>query len=105
AKSTWKYIGFSHQSVPSLSKVAMRSDTGTKSGPPSLVTRATKSTMACLAGQSFQDGSGSSAAAHWAATSNSPSTTKQQGLARIKSSFKWNYFAESFDAGCCLSAF
>ena len=32
AKASWKYIGCSAQSVPSLSKVAMRSARGTKSG-------------------------------------------------------------------------
>ena len=37
----------------------MRSAAGTKSGPPSVVTFATKSTIACFAGPSFQDGSGS----------------------------------------------
>ena len=50
--------GFSDQSVPSLSKVAMRSGGGTKSGPPSRVTRATKSTIDFLAAPSFHDGSG-----------------------------------------------
>ena len=44
------------QSVPSLSNVAMRSATGTKSGEPAFVTLATKSTMACLAAPSFQEG-------------------------------------------------
>src|SRR5262249_26391399 len=37
----------------------MRSATGTKSGPPSLVTRVTKSIIPRLAAHSFQDGSGS----------------------------------------------
>src|SRR5262245_2827560 len=37
----------------------MRSATGTKSGPPSLVTRVTKSMIPRLAAPSFQDGSGS----------------------------------------------
>src|SRR5262249_50700083 len=37
----------------------MRSATGTKSGPPSLVTRVTKSIIPRLAAQSFQVGSGS----------------------------------------------
>src|SRR5262245_29942093 len=39
-------IGFSAQRVPSLSKTAMRASGGTKSGEPSVVTRATKSSMA-----------------------------------------------------------
>ena len=47
-------IGFSHQSVPSLSKIAIRSAGGTKSGPPSVVTRATKSTIAARVAVSFQ---------------------------------------------------
>ena len=46
-------------SVPSLSKVAMRSGTGTKSGEPSFVTLATKSPIAFFVGPSFHDGSGS----------------------------------------------
>ena len=61
AKSNWKYIGCSHQSVPSLSKVAMRSAGGTKSGEPSFVTFSTNSTMAFFGAVSFQDGSGSCA--------------------------------------------
>ena len=59
ANTTWNGTGFSDQSVPSLSKVAMRSGGGTKSGPPSRVTRATKSTIDFLAAPSFHDGSGS----------------------------------------------
>ena len=39
-KASWIGIGFSHHSVPSLSKTATRSSTGTKSGP-SVVTRPT----------------------------------------------------------------
>ena len=59
AKRNWKYIGCSHQSVPSLSNVAMRSATGTKSGEPSLVTFSTKATIAFFGAVSFQEGSGS----------------------------------------------
>src|SRR5678810_790633 len=62
-----KYIGCSAQSVPSLSNTAMRSAGGTKSGAPSLVTVTTKATMDCLAGPSFQEGSGS-----WARTAVAP---------------------------------
>src|SRR5262245_24883621 len=61
-KASWTYIGCSVQSVPSLSKVAMRSAAGTKSGAPSFVTRVTKSSRAFFAGPSFQDGSGSAGA-------------------------------------------
>src|SRR5438067_2091266 len=61
AKSNWKYIGCSHQSVPSLSNVAMRSSGGTKFGEPSFVTFSTNSTIAFLGAVSFQDGSGSCA--------------------------------------------
>ncbi|MFH0352589.1 MAG: hypothetical protein ACHBMF_11800 [Chromatiales bacterium] len=57
--SPWKYIGCSAQSVPSLSKVAMRSTVGTKSGEPFFVTRSTKATMAFLGPVSFHDGKGS----------------------------------------------
>src|SRR5436305_4969787 len=63
AKSNWKYIGCSHQSVPSLSNVAMRSSGGTKSGEPSFVTFATNSTTYCLAVPSFQEANGSAACA------------------------------------------
>src|SRR5262245_34233704 len=59
AKTSWTYIGCSHQSVPSLSKVAMRCSGGTKSGLPSAVTLATKSVIARFVAPSFQDGSGS----------------------------------------------
>ena len=48
------YIGFSHHSVPSLSKTAMRASGATKSGP-SAVTRPTKSTIADFVGPSFQE--------------------------------------------------
>jgi hypothetical protein len=40
---SWKYSGCSAQRQPSLSNVAMRSGSGTKSGLPGVVTRATKS--------------------------------------------------------------
>ena len=56
---TWLYIGCSTQSVPSWSKVAMRSSGGTKSGLDLSVVAFTKSTIACLAAPSFHDGSGS----------------------------------------------
>jgi hypothetical protein len=46
------------QSVPSLSKVAMRSGAGTKLGEPSCVTLSTNSTMARLDAVSFQEGRG-----------------------------------------------
>ena len=59
AKSSWKYIGCSAQSVPSLSKVAIRSAGGTKSGEPAFVTRSTNATMAFFGALSFQDGRGS----------------------------------------------
>jgi hypothetical protein len=47
-------IGFSHQSVPSLSKTAMRSSAGTKSAPPLSVMRSTNSTIACFEARSCQ---------------------------------------------------
>src|SRR6266481_7227030 len=65
AKAIWTYIGCSTHSVPSLSKVAMRSAGTTKSGP-ALVTRPTNSTMACFVGVSFHDGNGSP----WASVGN-----------------------------------
>ncbi len=51
----WKYSGCSAQSVPSLSKVAIHSAGGTKSGPPSFVTFATNSTLAFFAAPSFHE--------------------------------------------------
>src|SRR5438105_3159821 len=62
AKKSWIGIGFSHQSVPSLSKVAIRSLGRTKSAEPSLVTLATKSVIDFLVAPSFHDGSGSAVA-------------------------------------------
>src|SRR4029079_11673832 len=58
AKNNWKYIGCSHQSVPSLSKVAIRSGGGTKSGEPSFVTFSTKSIIDFFAAPSFHEGRG-----------------------------------------------
>src|SRR6202012_1369590 len=58
-KASWTYIGCSTQSVPSLSKVAMRCSLGTKSAVPSLVTFSTNAMMAFLGAVSFHDGSGS----------------------------------------------
>src|SRR6476661_3202844 len=63
AKANCVYIGCSTQSVPSLSKVATRCSTGTKKGPPCVVTRATKSRIEAFVAPSFQDGSGSRACA------------------------------------------
>ena len=57
--TTSVYSGCSHHSVPSLSKVAMRSLTGTKSGLPGRVVSSTSLMIAALTGPSFQDGSGS----------------------------------------------
>src|SRR5580765_5867046 len=50
-------IGFSHQRVPSLSNVAIRSAGGTNSGPPSVVTRSTKSRIAARVGVSRHEAS------------------------------------------------
>src|SRR4029077_10385048 len=58
-------MGCSAQRVPSLSNVAMRSATGTKSGEPDLVVFVTNSTMDFFAGPSFQEGNGSGVV--WAA--------------------------------------
>jgi hypothetical protein len=62
AKASWKDIGCSDHRVPSLSKTAIRSATGTKSGLPSDATRFTKSTIARFDATSFHDASGSAAA-------------------------------------------
>src|SRR5271168_571462 len=53
------YIGCSAHSVPSLSKVAIRSASGTKSGETGFVTRSTKAIIAFFGSVSFHDGSGS----------------------------------------------
>ena len=59
--ATWKYIGFSAHSVPSLSNVAMRSAGATNSGLSGVVTPRTKSKIFCFVAPSVQDGSGSEA--------------------------------------------
>jgi hypothetical protein len=64
ANMIWKYIGCSAHSVPSLSNVAMRASTGTKSAPPGVVTRGTKSVIDFFTGPSFQEGRGSAGCAH-----------------------------------------
>ena len=56
---TCEYIGCSTHSVPSWSNVAMRSAGGTNFGLPCVVVVCTNSTIAFLAGPSFQEGSGS----------------------------------------------
>ena len=53
---TCEYIGCSTHSVPSWSKVAMRSGGGTKLGFAWSVVARTKSRIACFAGPSFHDG-------------------------------------------------
>ena len=55
-------MGCSTQVVPSWSKVAMRSSGGTNFGLFLSVVVLTKSRIACFAGPSFQDGSGSAKA-------------------------------------------
>jgi hypothetical protein len=55
-------MGFSAHKVPSLSKVAIRSDSGTRSGDPSRVTRSTNATIARFDATSLHEGSGSAAA-------------------------------------------
>ena len=56
---TWVYIGWETHSVPSWSKVARRASGGTNFGLALSVVAFTKSRIACLAGPSFQEGSGS----------------------------------------------
>ena len=45
-KSSWIGIGFSHHNVPSLSKTATRSSTGTVADPSAPQVRSTNSTIA-----------------------------------------------------------
>jgi PAS domain S-box-containing protein len=61
AKKNWKYIGCSAQRQPSLSNVAMRSASGTKSDEPSFDTFSTKVMIDCLGAVSFHEGRGSAA--------------------------------------------
>src|SRR3954447_1014166 len=60
-KSSWIGIGFSHHRVPSLSKTATRSSTGTPCSPHA---RLTNVMIACLVGPSRQVDSGSLAMVH-----------------------------------------
>src|SRR4051794_18297235 len=53
-KSIWIGTGFSHHSVPSLSKTATRSSTGTGSDPSWPLVFATNSKIAVFAGPSRQ---------------------------------------------------
>src|SRR3954447_1376084 len=53
-KSIWIGTGFSHHSVPSLSKTATRSSTGTGSDPSSPLVFPTNSRIACFVGPSRQ---------------------------------------------------
>src|SRR4030095_10328340 len=61
--ANWKYNGCSAQSLPSLSKVAIRSLGGTKSGASSFVTFSTKATIAFFGAVLFHEGKGSCARA------------------------------------------
>ena len=56
---TWVYMGCETQVVPSWSKVAMRASGGTNCGLVLSVVVLTSAMMACLAGPSAQEGSGS----------------------------------------------
>jgi hypothetical protein len=56
-------MGFSGQSVPSLSKTAMRSGAGTKVGDVGFVTLSTKWRIADLVSEDFQLGRGSASEA------------------------------------------
>jgi hypothetical protein len=59
AKANWTLIGCSAQSVPSLSKVAMRCSGGTNRGLARSVTVSMNVKMLCLAVPSFHEGNGS----------------------------------------------
>ena len=76
------YIGFSHHSVPSLSNTATRASAATKSGPPSAVTRSTKSTIADFVGPSFQELQHQSFARNSCSFSTAWSTLKLAGGCR-----------------------
>src|SRR6267154_5325170 len=87
AKASWKYIGCSAHSVPSLSKVAILSADGTRSGEPCLVTRSTNVTIAFLVTASFHDGNGSvtavcAIAGVWSNIGNAVKAAKADSIAR-----------------------
>jgi hypothetical protein len=63
-----------------LSKVAIRSGTGTKDGEPSCVTFATKLTIPCFVGPSFQDGRGSVATAALASDGGAGATSVSESF-------------------------
>ena len=84
ANANWKGTGFSGQSVPSLSKTAIRSETGTKSADPSFVTFSTKATMAFFERSSFQDGSGSV----WAAAGRSVPAAREEAIMLRRASLR-----------------
>jgi hypothetical protein len=71
---TWKYMGCSAQRQPSLSNVAMRYGTGTKSGEPGFVTFSTNWMIACLDAVSFYEGSGSAARLMVAVNASAPTS-------------------------------
>src|SRR5688572_370971 len=91
-KASWLYTGCSDQSVPSLSKTAMRSGVGTKSGEPSFVTRSTNATIAFRGPVSRQDGRGSSATA-------APATSASTAQASLR------FFAVMRDPAVLLALF
>ena len=85
---TCEYIGCSTHSVPSWSKVAMRSAGGTNLGLPCVVVACTNSTIACLAGPSFHEGSGSV----WAWARALSERRAAIAKTRAKPKKKWNGF-------------
>jgi hypothetical protein len=88
-KIAWKYTGCSAQSVPSLSKTAMRSDAGAKSGEPSFVTFSTKAMIASLGAVSFHNGNGSGA---WAATEETASA-RALNSERVRAFTVWPFLS------------
>src|SRR5262249_42259766 len=74
-------MGCSAQSVPSLSKVAIRSAGGTKPGAPAAVVSASNCRIARFDGPSFQDDRGSVSAATLA--KDAARTTREAAAAQI----------------------
>ena len=68
-KSSWIGMGFSHHSVPSLSKTATRAAGGSAWAELSLETLSTKSRMASLAAPARQLGNGSFVLPAWSLSS------------------------------------
>ncbi len=99
---TCVYIGCSTHSVPSWSKVAIRSAGGTNFGLPCVVVVCTNSTIAFLAGPSFHEGSGSVCASACAPKASAAPSASMRANMKDKVGFKERMLG--FLAGAWASA-